>query len=136
MWLNNVFFYIIFLVFDFCRFCVVIQFFHPRHNGQWPPTSKDFYTRSYPIHYVLILILEKEQKNLLERCRELRFISLNQILWYQHTQITAHLIIYKLIQRTLYNTVCTHYILDLAWVFSLYQFVINMSKTLLMKLVF
>ena len=43
-----------------CRFCVVISFFHPRHNGQWPPTSKDFYTRSYPWHYFLILILEKE----------------------------------------------------------------------------
>ena len=42
--------------FDFCRFCVVIRFFHPCHNGQWPPTSKDF------IHYIyfLILILEKE----------------------------------------------------------------------------
>ena len=25
------------LAFDFCRFCVVIQFFHPRHNGQWRP---------------------------------------------------------------------------------------------------
>ena len=35
-------------------------FFHPRHNGQWPPTSKDFYIRSYPLHYFLILILEKE----------------------------------------------------------------------------
>ena len=23
----------IFLAFDFCRFCVVIRFFHPRHNG-------------------------------------------------------------------------------------------------------
>ena len=23
------------LAFDFCRFCVVIRFFHPRHNGQW-----------------------------------------------------------------------------------------------------
>ena len=31
-----------FLAFDFCRFCMVIRFFHPRHNGQWPPTSKDF----------------------------------------------------------------------------------------------
>ena len=39
---------------------VVIRFFHPRHNGQWPPTSKDFYTRSYPLHFFLILILEKE----------------------------------------------------------------------------
>ena len=44
----------------FCRFCVVIRFFHPRHNGQWPLTLKDFYTRSYPLHYFLILILEKE----------------------------------------------------------------------------
>jgi len=25
---------VIFLAFDFCRFCVVIRFFHPRHNGQ------------------------------------------------------------------------------------------------------
>ena len=49
-----------FLAFDFCRFCVVIWFFHPRNNGQWPPTLKDFYTRSYPLHYFLILILEKE----------------------------------------------------------------------------
>ena len=52
--------YIFFLAFDFCRFCVVIRFFHPRHNGQWPPTSKDFYTRSYPLHYFLIIPLEKE----------------------------------------------------------------------------
>ena len=36
------------------------SFFHPRHNGQWPPTSKDFYTRSYPLYYFLIFILEKE----------------------------------------------------------------------------
>ena len=36
------------------------RFFHPRHDGQWPPTSKDFYTRSYPLHYFLIFILEKE----------------------------------------------------------------------------
>ena len=49
-----------FLAFDFCRFCVVIRFFHPRNNGQWPPTWKDFYTRSCPLHYFLILILEKE----------------------------------------------------------------------------
>ena len=49
-----------FWAFDFCRFCVVIRFFHPRHYGQWPPTSKDFYTRSYPLHYFLILILQKE----------------------------------------------------------------------------
>ena len=52
--------FFVFLAFDFCRFCVVIRFFHPRHNSQWPPTSKDFYTRSYPLHYFLILFLEKE----------------------------------------------------------------------------
>ena len=52
--------FLIDLLLIFCRFCVVIRFFHPRHNGQWPQTSKDFYTRSYPLHYFLILILEKE----------------------------------------------------------------------------
>ena len=34
--------------------------FHTRHNGQWSPTSKNFYATSYPLHYVLILILEEE----------------------------------------------------------------------------
>jgi len=34
--------------------------FSPRHNGQCPPTAKGYYTRSYPLHYFLILILEKE----------------------------------------------------------------------------
>ena len=38
------------LAFDFCRFCMIIRFFHPRHNGQWPPSSKDFYPRFYPLH--------------------------------------------------------------------------------------
>ena len=49
-----------FLAFDYCRFCVVIRFFHPRHNGQWPPTSKDFYPRFYPLHVCPILILQEE----------------------------------------------------------------------------
>ena len=42
-----------FLAFDFCRFCVVIRGFHPRHNGCSIP---DF------IYYinVPVLILEKE----------------------------------------------------------------------------
>ena len=48
-----------FLAFDFCLFCVVIRFFHPRHNGQWPPTANDFYTIFYPLNYFLILNLEK-----------------------------------------------------------------------------
>ena len=29
--------FVFFLAFDFCRFCVVIRCFHPRHNVQWPP---------------------------------------------------------------------------------------------------
>ena len=32
-----------------CQFCVVICFYHPRHNGQWPPNSKDFHRRCYPL---------------------------------------------------------------------------------------
>ena len=39
---KNISLFFFFLAFDFCRFCVVIRFFHPRHNVQWPPTSKDF----------------------------------------------------------------------------------------------
>ena len=41
-----------FLAFDFCRFCVVIQFVHPRHNGQWPPTSKDFLSQIVSIKFM------------------------------------------------------------------------------------
>ena len=39
---------------------LIIQFFHPRHNGQWSQTLKDYFTRSYPLHYFLILFFEKE----------------------------------------------------------------------------
>ena len=42
----------IFLAFDFCRFCVVIWFVHPRHNGQWPLALKDFHTRYYPLPFL------------------------------------------------------------------------------------
>ena len=35
------FVFLVFLEFDFCRFCEVIWFFHPSHNSQWPPTLKD-----------------------------------------------------------------------------------------------
>ena len=34
--------------------------FSSRHNGLWPPISKDFYARFYPLHFLTILILEKE----------------------------------------------------------------------------
>ena len=46
---------IFFLAFDFCRFCVVIRFFHPRHNGQWPPTSKDFLSQILSITFFFYL---------------------------------------------------------------------------------
>ena len=34
---------------------MVIRFFHPRHNAQWPPTSKNFYPRFYPLHFLSYL---------------------------------------------------------------------------------
>ena len=49
-----------FLAFNICWFCVVIRFFHPGYNDQWPPTSKDFYPRFYSLHFLTILVLEKE----------------------------------------------------------------------------
>ena len=52
-------FFWIFLAFVFCRFCKIT--FHPRNNGQWPPTSKDFYPRWYPLHFVLSLFFRKSQ---------------------------------------------------------------------------
>ena len=45
------FYFFIFLAFDFCRFCVVVRVFHPRHNGQWPPTSKDFLSQILSITF-------------------------------------------------------------------------------------
>ena len=38
------------------------SFFHPRHNAQWPPTSKDFLSQILSItFYFSILILRKSQ---------------------------------------------------------------------------
>ena len=45
---------IYFLAFDFCRFCVVIWFFQPRHNGQWPPTSQDFLSQILSITFIFL----------------------------------------------------------------------------------
>ena len=41
----------------FVRSAWSLVFFIP---GQWPPTSKDFYPRFYPLPYCPILVLEKE----------------------------------------------------------------------------
>ena len=35
-------------------FCVVIRFFHPRHNGQSPPTSKDFLSQILSITFIFL----------------------------------------------------------------------------------
>ena len=42
-----------FLAFDILSFCVVIRFFHPRHNGQWPQTSKDFLSQILSITFYI-----------------------------------------------------------------------------------
>ena len=42
-----------------CRFCVVIRFFHPRHNGQWPPTSKDFLSQIVSITFIWFIFWER-----------------------------------------------------------------------------
>ena len=47
-------FLFVFLVLDFCRFCVVIRFFHPRHNGQWPPTLKDFLSQILSTAFIFL----------------------------------------------------------------------------------
>ena len=54
-------YYFLSLAFDFCRFCVVIWFFHPRHNGQLTSNFAGFSIPDF-IHYIYfpILILEKE----------------------------------------------------------------------------
>ena len=39
----------VFLAFDFCQFCMVIRFFHPRHNDLW--LRRIFYPRFYPLHF-------------------------------------------------------------------------------------
>ena len=43
------------LAFDFCWFCMVIRFFHPCHNGQWPPTSQDFLYQILSITFISYL---------------------------------------------------------------------------------
>ena len=48
----------VFLVFFSVR---LLSFFHPRHNGQWPSTSKDILSQILSITiFCPILILEEE----------------------------------------------------------------------------
>ena len=47
-----------FFAFYFCRFCMVIRFFHPRHTGQRAPTSKDVLSQ---IVSITSLLLRKNQ---------------------------------------------------------------------------
>ena len=64
--LNNLFYYYFFpysyLAIDFCRFCMVIRFFHPRHNGQWPLTSKDFLSQILSITLILFSFLNSWER--------------------------------------------------------------------------
>ena len=39
---------------SFWGFCVVICFFHPRHNGRWPPTLKDFLSQILSITFIFL----------------------------------------------------------------------------------
>ena len=48
------FYFIYFLSFYFCRFCLVIRYFHPCHNSQWPPTSKDFLSQILSITFIFL----------------------------------------------------------------------------------
>ena len=67
------------LAFDFGRFCVVNGVFHPRHNGQWPPTSKNFLSQIVSITFFSILILQKEpvhhHRNLIETMNKYQILS-------------------------------------------------------------
>ena len=51
---NHTLFFFVFLAFDFCQFCMVIWFFHPRHNGQWPLTLKDFLSQILSITFIFL----------------------------------------------------------------------------------
>ena len=76
---------IFFLAFDFCRFCVIIRLFHPRHNGQWPPTSKGFHPRSYPLHFLSYLYSSKRASISLfnvECQRREQVVPILKRLWY------------------------------------------------------
>ena len=53
-------FFLYFLTFDFCQFCVVIRFFIPATTANDLQLRKHFYPRSYPLHFCPILILKKE----------------------------------------------------------------------------
>ena len=63
MWVTmvmEVIFVSVFLAFNFCPFWVVIRFFHPRHNGQWPPTLKDFLSQILSITFIFPLLILKK----------------------------------------------------------------------------
>ena len=49
------------IAFDFCRFCVIIWFFHPHHNGQCHRLRR--ISIPYLIHYIIFLsyFLRKSQ---------------------------------------------------------------------------
>ena len=44
-------YFLIFLAFDFCRFCVVIRFFIPATTANELRLQRIFYLRFYPLHF-------------------------------------------------------------------------------------
>ena len=72
----------VFLVFDFCRFRVVIRFFHPRHNGQWAPTSKDFLSQMLSILIHLCTYL----KSWSVKCQDFQFVD--ELAWTFFLELT------------------------------------------------
>ena len=48
-------FFLYFLTFDFCQFCVVIRFFIPATTANDLQLRKHFYPRSYPLHFLSYL---------------------------------------------------------------------------------
>ena len=47
-------FFVFFSSVHISQFCAVILFFHPRHNSQWPPTSKDFLYQILSITFIFL----------------------------------------------------------------------------------
>ena len=52
--------FVLFLVFDFCRFCVIIRICMPATTANALRLRRIFYPRFYPLHFCPILILQKE----------------------------------------------------------------------------
>ena len=104
---------------DFCRLCGAIRFFHPRHNGQWPPTSKDCYPRFYPLHLFSYLNSWEIASIFPFECSVLNKSTTGTILitslvwrgpWLGIVHDTCHFLVYAFISTSLpFSASCTVY---------------------------